>query len=316
LGPTASGKTALAFELKERLGDQVDLISVDSVLVYRGLNIGSAKPSDEEQARYPHALIDIRDPSQPYSASEFVCDASRLILSAQQAGRLPVLIGGTMLYFKALFQGLDPLPPSDPHIRGHLTDQLALKGVEAMHAKLALIDPVSAAKLKSTDTQRILRALEVFEMTARPLSDLQSGKTLKMGNLWTTTALTPDRAWLHERIEVRLEVMWQMGLLDEVKGLLALYPDHDRHTWSKAVGYRQVIEALEANPDLVMEPDQTLSSASDSAVINLKQKTLFATRQLAKRQYTWIRRFERDLGVRCYHKTTALMNEIKKSHSV
>ena len=316
MGPTASGKTALAFELKERLGDQVDLISVDSVLVYRGLDIGSAKPSDEEQARYPHDLIDIRDPNQSYSASEFVRDASQLILEAQQAGRLPVLIGGTMLYFKALFQGLDPLPPSDPQIRGHLTDQLEVEGVEAMHAKLTLVDPVSAAKLKSTDTQRILRALEVFELTTRPLSELQSGKTLMMGKLWTTLALTPDRDWLHERIEARLEAMWQMGLLDEVRSLMALYPDHDRHIWSKAVGYRQVIEALEVNPDLVIGDNQTLSCAPDSAVFNLKQKTLFATRQLAKRQYTWIRRFERDLAVQCYHKTTALMNEIKKSHSV
>ena len=315
LGPTASGKTALAFALKERMGDQVELISVDSALVYRGLDIGSAKPSDEEQARYPHALIDIRDPSQPYSASEFAQDASKLILQAQQKGRLPVLIGGSMLYFKALFQGLDPLPPSDPQVRRHLTEQLEAEGVEAMHAKLSLIDPKSSIKLKSTDTQRILRALEVFEITARPLSELQSGKTLKMGKLWMSTALTPDRAWLHRRIDQRLEAMWQMGLLDEVRGLLARYPDHDQHTWSKAVGYRQVIEALERCPDLQLVSDFATTGLPVDA-LELKQKTLFATRQLAKRQYTWIRRFERDLGLQCYHNATALFNEIKKRYSV
>lgn len=278
MGPTASGKTALACELYEQ--GNFELISVDSALVFQDMNIGTAKPSQEEQLQYPHHLIDLITPEQVYSAAEFVEDACRLIDEIHQKGKIPILVGGTMLYFKALLEGLSGhLPSADQSIRDQIMQQAEHQGWEAIHAELVRVDPIAGEKFKVSDKQRIIRALEVFRITGRPITALQAEqpKQLAYRYIFHNYALMPNRLELHQRIEQRLQKMWDIGFLNEVKYLIDKYDLNADLPSMRAVGYRQAYEFLK-NGDLNHENKQ-----------EMEDKALFATRQLAKRQYTWLR---------------------------
>jgi tRNA dimethylallyltransferase len=273
MGPTASGKTALACALSERFA--VGLISVDSALVYRGLDIGSAKPDAATLARYPHALIDIRDPAQPYSAADFSADAQLAMQGLSDAGRIPLLVGGTGLYFRALQRGLSGLPQADAQVRAQLAEAAAAIGWQGMHRRLAEQDPAAAARIKPGDTQRIQRALEVIALTGQPLSAQQQGGRAQTfpWRVLKLALLPQDRAPLHARIAQRFEQMLRQGLLDEVRALRGrgdLNPDLPA---LRAVGYRQAWEHLDGRYDAGQ----------------LRERGIFATRQLAKRQITWLR---------------------------
>lgn len=278
-GPTAAGKTAIALALARV--QAVEIVSVDSALVYRGMDIGTAKPEPHELAQVPHHLIDIRDPRESYSAAEFVADARRLIAQIHARGALPLLAGGTMLYFKALFEGLSPMPPADPEVRAALDARAAREGWPALHARLARIDPVTAARLAPADAQRIQRALEVFEISGRPLSDWHAQGAQGEGGLPPALFLSlepQDRAWLHERIARRFEQMLQAGFLDEVRALRARGDLAPSMPSMRCVGYRQAWEWLDAQESGHPEPLQALAD-----------RGIAATRQLAKRQLTWLR---------------------------
>lgn len=273
MGPTASGKTALACALRERFG--LELVSVDSALVYRGLEIGAAKPDAATLARHPHALLDLRDPSEPYSAADFRSDALAAMARIGAQGRVPLLVGGTGLYFRALQRGLSTLPEAAPAIRARLAMEAAAVGWPALHARLAGLDPAAAARIGANDAQRLQRALEVIELTGRPLSEQQTGGTggrfpwrvLKL-------ALLPaGRGELHARIARRFDGMLADGFLDEVRALRARADLHTDLPALRAVGYRQAWEHLEG--------------ATDARTF--RDKGIFATRQLAKRQITWLR---------------------------
>lgn len=273
MGPTASGKTALACALSERF--PVELVSVDSALVYRGLDIGSAKPDAPTLARYPHALIDIREPSEPYSAADFRTDAVAAMQAITARGHVPLLVGGTGLYFRALQRGLSALPEADPTIRERLTEEAQQLGWPAMHLRLSALDPAAAQRIGANDAQRVQRALEVIELTGRPLSEQQQGgsgerfpwRVLKL-------ALLPeDRSLLHERIARRFDAIIAAGLLDEVRVLRARGDLHADLPAIRAVGYRQAWEYLDGRVDAA----------------TFRDKGVFATRQLAKRQITWLR---------------------------
>lgn len=273
LGPTASGKTTLALELAELLN--AEIVSVDSALVYRGMDIGTAKPSLDEQRRVVHHLIDIVDPDVAYSAARFAEDARIAIDKIQQSGKHALLVGGTFLYYKALVEGLAPLPEADTRVRKQLVEEMAELGSAALHAELEVVDPQAAARIHRNDPQRLLRALEVYRLTGRPLSDLQAQTHPVLKEPVVTFALMPEsRAWLHHRIEARLEMMEAAGFLEEVRGLAARGLPRELPAL-KSVGYRQVLEALDAG-DLTQ----------------WKHKALVATRQLAKRQLTWLRGME------------------------
>jgi tRNA dimethylallyltransferase len=272
-GPTAAGKTAAALLLADAL--DAEIVSVDSALVYRQMDIGTAKPTAAERARAVHHLIDIRDPAQAYSAAEFVADASRLVAGIRARGRAVLLVGGTMLYFKALFEGLSALPVAAPELRAELEQQAAREGWPALHASLAQVDPLTAARLAPNDGQRIQRALEVFRLTGTPLSALHQAQA-RSGGLQPDRFLSlepTDRGWLHARIAERFDAMLAAGLLEEVRRLRArgdLTPDLPS---MRCVGYRQAWEALE----------------HDWPVAELRERGIAATRQLAKRQLTWLR---------------------------
>jgi tRNA dimethylallyltransferase len=287
-GPTASGKTAAALAIAAQ--HAVEIISVDSALVYRGLDIGSAKPSAQELASVPHHLINIRDPLNAYSAAEFVTDATRLITDITARGKLPLLVGGTMLYFKALRDGLDPMPQADPATRAQIELEAQAKGWPALHAELALVDPVIAARLNPADSQRISRALEVFRVSGLPLSSFhaikkEAGQAHIEGLAGLNDQNSPkdhallislepqDRAWLHARIAQRFDAMLAGGFLDEVHALRARGDLHPDLPALRSVGYRQAWEALDGLWPLA----------------ELRDKGVFATRQLAKRQITWLR---------------------------
>lgn len=273
MGPTASGKTALACELSERFA--LNLVSVDSALVYRGMDIGTAKPDAATLVRFPHALVDIRDPSQPYSAADFRVDALSVMQQIGARGRVPLLVGGTGLYFRALQQGLSDLPEADPAIRSRLASEAGQIGWPAMHARLAQHDPLAASRIGPRDTQRLQRALEVFELTGRPLSEQQRGGsgTLFPWRVLKLALLPLDRSLLHERIATRFDTMLVDGFLDEVRGLHARGDLHAELPALRAVGYRQAWEHLEG-----------LTGASE-----FRDRAIIATRQLAKRQITWLR---------------------------
>jgi len=272
-GPTASGKTASAFAIADALAATrpVEIVSVDSALVYRSMDIGTAKPSVAERARVPHHLIDIIEPSEAYSAARFVIDAQRLIGEINARGHVPLLVGGTMLYFKALFEGLDAMPAADRSVRAALSDQLEREGLHALYRELLRVDPVTAARLKPADQQRIQRALEVYRVSGQPLSSFHSEKapvaTPPLISLEPT-----DRAWLHQRIETRFHQMLDEGLVDEVIALEARGDLNADMPSMRCVGYRQTWEAL-------VEGDQS----------ELPERGIAATRQLAKRQITWLR---------------------------
>jgi tRNA dimethylallyltransferase len=271
-GPTASGKTAAALALARAL--PIEIISVDSALVYRGMDIGTAKPSPAERAAVPHHLIDLIDPAEAYSAAQFVADATRLIGEIRARGRLPVLVGGTMLYFKALFEGLDTLPAANAAIRSQIDARAAELGWPALHAELAQIDPVTAARLSPNDSQRLQRALEVWMLSGRPLSQWHTGASRAPQDRPPLIALEPeDRTWLHHRIAERFEAMLAAGLVDEVRALRARGDLSLEHPSMRCVGYRQVWEMLDGH-----FPPQTLAN-----------RGIAATRQLAKRQLTWLR---------------------------
>lgn len=269
-GPTAAGKTEAALAIAQVL--PVEIVSVDSALVYRGMDIGTAKPSPAERARVPHHLIDILDPLQAYSAAQFVADARALIDAIAARGRLPLLVGGTMLYFKALFDGLDEMPAADPALRAALDAEAAERGWPALHAELARIDPATAARLPPTDAQRIQRALEVFRQTGRPISAFQRGLRRAVAPAPLIALEPAQRTWLHERIARRFHAMLAAGLLDEVAALRARGDLHAGLPSMRCVGYRQAWQALD-----------------DGALAALPERGIAATRQLAKRQLTWLR---------------------------
>ena len=277
-GPTASGKSAAALALARIR--PIEIVSVDSALVYRGMDIGTAKPTAAERAQVPHHLIDIRDPTQAYSAAEFAADAARCIREIHARGALPVLVGGTMLYFKALLEGLAPMPAADAQVRAEIDAQAAREGWPALHAELARIDPVTAARLAPLDAQRIQRALEVYRLSGRPLSDwhAQADPVSPIRPTQLISLEPHDRAWLHERIATRYTQMLDAGLLDEVRSLRARGDLQPELPAMRCVGYRQAWTWLDAVDAGTPQP---LSTLIDTGVA--------ATRQLAKRQLTWLR---------------------------
>ena len=281
-GPTASGKSSIALALADAWAQPVEIISVDSAQVYRGMDIGTAKPSAAQRVAVPHHLIDIIEPSQAYSAARFVADATQLIAEINARGHLALLVGGTMLYFKALLEGLDTLPGAAPALRTQLDAQAAEQGWPALHDELARIDPVTAARVAPADAQRIQRALEVFRLTGRPLSSFH-GSAAKPTLCAQLIALEPqNRAWLHTRIAARFQEMLDAGLVDEVRGLRARGGLHAGLPAMRCVGYRQTWEALE-----------------QGKLEALAQQGIAATRQLAKRQLTWLRSMPDRNAVAC-----------------
>lgn len=273
MGPTAAGKTDLAIYLAQHL--PVEIISVDSVMIYRGMDIGSAKPSPEELALAPHRLLDILDPAEAYSAADFCKDALREMEDITARGHIPLLVGGTMLYFRALLYGLSELPAADAHVRSELEAQAQQHGWAAMHTRLAAVDPQAAARIHPNDPQRIQRALEVYEVSGTPMTEWyqrNSGMTLPY-DVVKLCVSPADRAILHERIAQRFKTMLEMGFIPEVEGLYQREDlDLDKPAM-RAVGYRQVWEFLAGKMDY--------NEMVDRGII--------ATRQLAKRQYTWLR---------------------------
>ena len=275
-GPTASGKSAIAMALAASPATPrpVEIVSVDSALVYRGMDIGTAKPTPDERRAVPHHLIDLIDPAQAYSAARFVADARRAVGEISARGHQPLLVGGTMLYFKALREGLDEMPPADPAVRAALEARAAEQGWPALHAELARVDPVTAARLPPGDAQRIQRALEVWQVSGRPLSAWQQRRReAPEAAGWPLVSLEPaSRGWLHARIAERFDAMLAAGLLDEVRALRARGDLHAGLPSMRCVGYRQAWQALERG---------------DAS--GLREAGIAATRQLAKRQITWLR---------------------------
>lgn len=272
MGPTASGKTALACEWVQQW--PCDIISIDSALIYREMNIGTAKPDAATLAKAPHHLIDICDPTDTYSAAQCYTDVQALCMSIHQQGRVPLLVGGTMMYFQALQQGLSALPCADASLRHHLLTLAETHGWQWMHEWLSRIDPETAKRLHPHDTQRIQRALEVYELTKKPLSNWLQEQKKPLEGTFINWGLMPDsRAWLHERIAQRFQHMMQDGLVEEVQQLLQRWPLTLSHPAMRCVGYRQVLECLQG-----MYP-----------MAQLLDKGIAATRQLAKRQMTWLR---------------------------
>jgi tRNA dimethylallyltransferase len=284
MGPTASGKTGAAVYLQSKL--PVEIISVDSALVFKDLNIGTAKPDAATLAAAPHHLIDMIEPNSAYSAANFRSDALRLMADITARGKIPLLVGGTMLYFKALSEGMSGLPEANPEVRARLDARAALIGWPAMHENLALRDPETAARLMPNDAQRIQRALEVFELTGETMSSLfkkQSNEALPY-NVLKIALIPSDRSVLHQRIAVRFEAMLKQGLVDEVESLLKKYPQLTAESTSmRCVGYRQALEHLNGDYELA----------------ELRDKGIFATRQLAKRQLTWLRGMDDVLEIDC-----------------
>ena len=274
-GPTASGKSAIALALARHV--ELEIVSVDSAQVYRGMDIGTAKPSAAERAQVAHHLIDILDPAQAYSAARFAADAMRLIGEINRRGGVALLVGGTMLYLKALRDGLDTLPEADPQVRAAIDARAAVQGWPALHAELARIDPDTAARLAPHDAQRIQRALEVWQLSGRTLSQLQGQRT-QPGPALPLIALEPrERGWLHTRIAERFDYMLRAGLVDEVRALRARGDLHAGLPSMRCVGYRQAWQALEGGD-----------------LRGLREHGIAATRQLAKRQLTWLRAMTRE----------------------
>ena len=283
MGPTASGKTGVAVELLQRL--PVELISVDSALVFRDMDIGTAKPDAATLARAPHHLIDIISPTEAYSAAAFRHDALRLMADITARGKIPLLVGGTMLYFKALREGLSELPQADAAVRAELDAEIAQHGIAQLHRKLAKVDAETAARLAPADTQRIQRAMEIYRLTGQPMSELLKQQTQhELPYDITSIALVPsERSVLHQRIAVRFQQMLKDGLIDELRGLRDKYPLHPDMTSMRCVGYRQAWQFMdgEINEGQLMETG------------------IAATRQLAKRQLTWLRSMPDNVEIDC-----------------
>ncbi len=283
MGPTASGKTAAALAIAQQV--PCEIISVDSALVYRGMDIGTAKPSKEELAAAPHHLIDIIDPLDSYSVAQFRTDTLGLVAEISARGKVPLLVGGTMLYYKGLADGLDDLPGADAALRAQLDGEAARIGWPAMHARLAQVDPETAARLKPADAQRIQRALEIHALSGKPMSELLAQREKEeLPFELVSFALEPsDRAWLHERIARRFDIMLDSGFLDEVKALRARGDLHLGLPSIRCVGYRQAWEYLDG--------------AIDHAT--MRETGIIATRQLCKRQLTWLRGMPERIVVDC-----------------
>lgn len=279
MGPTASGKTDLAIALREHL--PVELISVDSTLVYRGMDIGTAKPTAAELAAAPHRLIDIRDPAEPYSVADFLADAEREIAAIHAQGKIPLLVGGTMLYFRALLDGLAEMPAADAEVRAHIEREAEEFGWPYIHQQLADVDPQTAAEIHPNHSQRLSRALEVYRVSGKTMTELRKlqsaqssqGSFCERFNVIQLAIAPRDRAILHERIALRFQKMIDVGLLDEVRVLHQRGDLHDALPAIRAVGYRQVWDYLEGRLD----------------EIEMVERGIIATRQLAKRQFTWLR---------------------------
>lgn len=290
-GPTASGKSAASLAIAQRW--PVEIVSVDSALVYRGMDIGSAKPSAAERALVPHHLIDILDPLQSYSAADFVRDTTRLVDEIAARGRTALLVGGTMLYFKALLVGLDDMPQADAAVRLLLEARALELGWPALHAELARVDPATAARLPPNDSQRIQRALEVYEVSGRPISSFQTGRTHNPDSPLAPEhlmSLEPqERAWLHARIGQRFDDMLAAGFLDEVRMLRARGDLSTELPSMRCVGYRQAWDMLQIHGD-------TLTRGQ---LNELRDLGIFATRQLGKRQLTWLRSMPQRRVIAC-----------------
>ena len=285
-GPTGVGKTGLAIALSNQW--PIEIISMDSALVYQGMDIGTAKPTKLELAQVPHHLIDIRTPLQAYNAAEFATDATRLIKQVRSKNKLPVIVGGTLLYFKALFEGLNDLPQTQPHVREEINAEAAQLGWPAMHKVLKQIDPPTANRLPPSDAQRISRALEVWRISGKPMSSYFLNRTPVELNNKLISLEPKDRSWLHNRLELRFKDMVKEGLIDEVRGLKEDPNLHASLPSMRCVGYRQIWNALEENEKLT---DEILTSIHNTGVA--------ATRQLAKRQLTWLRGMSERVVIEC-----------------
>ena len=283
MGPTASGKSAVALELARHV--PVEIVSVDSAQVFRGMDIGTATPSAADRAAVPHHLIDIIDPTQSYSAAQFRADALRLMREITSRGRIPLLVGGTMLYFKALREGLSVLPQADDAVRAAIETEASERGWPALHAELAQVDPATASRLKPADSQRIQRALEVHRVTGRPMSELLGRREAEPVpyRLVQIALLPSDRAALHRRIEGRFDAMLRKGLVEELRSLRKRYALRPGLPSMRCVGYRQAWEFLEGE---ITEAE-------------LRDRGIYATRQLAKRQLTWLRAMTDLIAVDC-----------------
>ncbi len=281
-GPTASGKSALALQLAESL--PIEIVSVDSAQVYRGMDIGTAKPGAAERAAVPHHLIDLLEPEQAYSAAQFARDATAAAGAVRARGRLPLLVGGTMLYFKALREGLDEMPPADAALRARLDARATAEGWPALHAELQRVDPVTAARLAPNDAQRIQRALEVWTLSGRPLSAFHARHgDARAADNWPLLSLEPaSRAWLHQRIAWRFDAMLEAGFVAEVRRLRQRPALQPQMPSMRCVGYRQAWAALDRG---------TLDG--------LREASVAATRQLAKRQITWLRSMDVRARIAC-----------------
>lgn len=283
MGPTASGKTAAALEIARHY--PAEIISVDSALVYRDMNIGTAKPNAEELAAVPHHLIDIIDPAESYSVAQFRKDTQKLVTDIQSRGKLPLLVGGTMMYFKALMDGLDDLPGANPAIRAELDAEAARIGVPGLHARLATLDPETAARLKPQDSQRIQRALEIIALTGQPMSALlaKQEKTAPPFSMHAISLEPSDRSLLHQRIALRFDIMLRHGFIDEVKALKQRPDLHANLPSIRCVGYRQAWDYLDGITNLA----------------EMRELGIIATRQLAKRQMTWLRSMPDRIVIDC-----------------
>jgi tRNA dimethylallyltransferase len=273
LGPTASGKSRIALELAGKV--PLEIVAMDSAQVYRGMDIGTAKPTAEERARVPHHLIDLIDPHQAYSVGSWREAAIQLVSEILRKNRVPLIVGGTMLYYRALTSGLAAMPSADPEVRAEIDGSAARRGWPSLHAELAKVDPEAAQRIQPNDAQRIQRALEVWKLTGEPLSRIQLRKDPPLPFALKAFALIPERVQLHEQIAERFEAMLAAGLVDEVRSLKARFPLHPALPSMRAVGYRQVWEFLEGR----FGEDE------------LRSRGIAATRQLAKRQLTWLRSF-------------------------
>jgi len=294
VGPTASGKTAAAIAIGQRW--PIEIISVDSALVYRGMDIGTAKPNAQELAQVPHHLIDIRDPLHAYSAAEFARDASSLMAEIRARCKLPLLVGGTMLYLKALRDGIDDLPTAQPELRAEIEQQALAVGWPAMHAELAKVDPITATRLAPNDAQRISRALEVWRVSGKPLSawfaQANATRAAQPALNMPLLSLEPmNRAWLHARIAQRFDIMLAGGFLQEVQALRARGDLHMDLPSMRCVGYRQAWELLDRA--------QMVGASPESILPQLHELGVAATRQLAKRQLTWLRGMDERIVIPC-----------------
>ena len=294
MGPTASGKTGLAIELRKHLS--VELINVDSAQVYRYLNIGSAKPDAETLAQAPHRLLDIRDPCEIYSAAEFLADARREMAEISASGRIPLLVGGSMMYFKVLLEGLSQLPEADQSIRDDLEQRAAKEGWPSLYAELQLVDPQTASRLHPNHSQRIQRALEVYQLTGEPMSALQAesvGGLAQQYDFRQIALIPQNRSLLHQRIEQRFEAMMALGFAEEVQGLYERGDLHSNLPSVRSVGYRQLWDYC----------------AGDCSLQDAVEKAVIATRQLAKRQLTWLRNWPQAIEIKADNQDGFLSTE-------